>query len=245
MIHNNVSLMLSLSIFAQSINGKFTGRDRSDYFYHRSNYYNSTAPFTDKLYNMLTFDEGFKDYIYNCAKGVSACGIGHKINRSDPEFEMPQGTKISQDRIKELYREDVSRVVDQSKIFYPFYEELPEKAKLVVINMMFTLGVNGQKKFEEFNEALQKRNWNIAASWLRHSQWYWQKQPRVSRLIELMRTAENTLPIDMDFWGYHEYLVENAERRNWQIFNYYYKSPWAKLKRNQQLRIQKFGIIHF
>ena len=61
----------------------------------------------DVLRKEITEDEGCKYEIYLDHLGLPTCGIGHLIKESDEEHGKPVGTKVSEERVNQLFDEDI------------------------------------------------------------------------------------------------------------------------------------------
>ena len=60
------------------------------------------------LRDELKIDEGVKYEIYLDHLGLPTVGIGHLIKETDPEFGLEVGTKIDEERVNELFDEDIN-----------------------------------------------------------------------------------------------------------------------------------------
>jgi len=69
----------------------------------------------DKLKDQLKIDEGVKYEIYNDHLGYPTFGIGHLITASDPEYGMPVGTLVSEERVNEVFKLDVENLLAKQK----------------------------------------------------------------------------------------------------------------------------------
>ena len=94
-----------------------------------------------KLREELEIDEGVEYKIYNDHLGYPTFGVGHLILESDPEHGEEVGTPVSEERVIEAFEKDVEIVVDDCKVLYPDFDDLPEEAQRVIANMMFNIGV--------------------------------------------------------------------------------------------------------
>ena len=61
----------------------------------------------DQLRETLKVDEGVKNEIYLDHLGLPTCGIGHLITEDDPEHGLEVGTHIDDERVNELFDQDV------------------------------------------------------------------------------------------------------------------------------------------
>ena len=52
----------------------------------------------EKLREQLIIDEGVKYETYLDHLSLKTCGIGHLCREDDPEYDLPLGTKISEER---------------------------------------------------------------------------------------------------------------------------------------------------
>lgn len=141
----------------------------------------------DKLRKQLEIDEGCRDEIYLDHLGYPTFGIGHLIIKSDPEYGQPVGSKVSEDRIVEVFNKDVQNVIDDCKILYSDFYELPEEAQQVIANMMFNMGRTRLSKFKNMKKAVDERRWVKAGDEMMDSHWYNQVTNRANRLVERMR----------------------------------------------------------
>ena len=140
----------------------------------------------DKLRDQLKIDEGIEHKIYLDHLGLKTCGIGHLCLDGEPEFDMPVGTPISDERVNELFDEDVKIMVGECEKLYPYFEELPEEAQQIICNMMFNLGRPRLSKFKMMKRAVDNRDWKEAASQMKSSKWYSQVKNRADRLVNRM-----------------------------------------------------------
>ena len=142
----------------------------------------------DKLREQLEIDEGVKYEIYKDHLGYPTCGIGHLILESDPEHGEPVGTAVSEERVKELFDKDCQVMIDECKILYPDFDNLPEEVQQIIANMMFNMGRPRLSKFKKFIAAVIISNWQEAANQMVDSRWYRQVTNRADRLVQRMRS---------------------------------------------------------
>ena len=140
-----------------------------------------------KLREELEIDEGVEYQIYNDHLGYPTFGVGHLILESDPEHGEEVGTPVSEERVIEAFEKDVEIVVDDCKILYPDFDDLPEEAQRVIANMMFNMGRPRLSKFKGMKRGVDSRDWNAAADEMVDSNWYRQVTNRADRLVERIR----------------------------------------------------------
>ena len=140
-----------------------------------------------KLREELEIDEGVEYKIYNDHLGYPTFGVGHLILESDPEHGEEVGTPVSEERVIEAFERDVEIVVEDCKILYPDFDDLPEEAQRVIANMMFNMGRPRLSKFKGMKRGVDSRDWNAAADEMVDSNWYRQVTNRADRLVERIR----------------------------------------------------------
>ena len=136
----------------------------------------------EALREQLKIDEGVKYEIYKDHLGYPTFGIGHLITETDPEHGKPDGTKISEDRVNEVFETDVAKFVSESKILFPDLDDLPDVAQQVIVNMAFNMGRPRLSKFKNFIAGVNDRDWTRAAEEMMDSRWATQVGDRAIRL---------------------------------------------------------------
>ena len=136
----------------------------------------------EALREQLKIDEGVKYEIYKDHLGYPTFGIGHLITENDPEHGKPDGTKISEDRVNEIFETDVAKFVSEAKILFPDLDDLPDVAQQVIVNMAFNMGRPRLSKFKNFIAGVNDRDWTRAAEEMMDSKWATQVGDRAIRL---------------------------------------------------------------
>ena len=136
----------------------------------------------EALREQLKIDEGVKYEIYKDHLGYPTFGIGHLITENDPEHGKPDGTKISEDRVNEIFETDVAKFVSEAKILFPDLDDLPDVAQQVIVNMAFNMGLPRLSKFKNFFAVVNDRDWTRAAEEMMDSRWATQVGDRAIRL---------------------------------------------------------------
>ena len=137
----------------------------------------------DKLREDLIIDEGTKNEIYLDHLGLPTHGIGHLITEWDEEYGKPIGTPVSEDRVNQCFQVDVYGTIDECKILFEDFYELPEEVQLIIGNLMFNMGRPRLSKFVLFREAVKDRDWIECGNQLKNSRYYTQVTARADRLI--------------------------------------------------------------
>lgn len=144
----------------------------------------------ETLREELKIDEGCKYEIYLDHLGLPTFGIGHLILNSDPEYGLPVGTPVSEDRVNECFASDVETVLSECTLLYPNFSILPEQVQLIIANMMFNMGRPRLSKFKGMKAAVDAGDWHRAAVEMVDSRWYQQVTNRADRLVKRMRMVQ-------------------------------------------------------
>ena len=135
-------------------------------------------------------DEGIKYEIYLDHLGYPTVGIGHLIKKDDPEYGKPIGTKVTSERVGELFIVDAENAIKDCKKLFNNFDTIPEDIQHVLVNMMFNLGLSRFSKFKNFKAAIDVRNWKKASVEGRDSLWYRQVPNRAKRLMDRLENGK-------------------------------------------------------
>ena len=137
----------------------------------------------DQLRETLKVDEGVKNEIYLDHLGLPTCGIGHLITEDDPEHGLEVGTHIDDERVNELFDQDVQVTLGECRLLFQNFDDLPEEVKQICANLMFNMGRPRLSRFHKFRKALENNDWIEAGKELKDSRYYRQVTARADRLI--------------------------------------------------------------
>lgn len=136
------------------------------------------------LQDEIANDEGVVYETYHCSLGHLTGGIGHLITEWDEEFyEQPIGTKVPNEQVNDWFEKDIKVTINDCKIIFDNFDNLPEEAQLVIANMCFQLGRPRLSKFKNFIAAVKDEDWQRAGDEMQDSRWYKQTTNRADRLI--------------------------------------------------------------
>ena len=141
----------------------------------------------DQLRKTLKVDEGVKNEIYLDHLGLPTCGIGHLITEDDPEHGLEVGTHIDDERVNELFDQDVQVTLGECRLLYNDFDDLPEEAQQIIANMMFNMGRPRLSRFHKMKQAVDGRDWIEAGNQMMDSRWYKQVTTRADRLVRRMQ----------------------------------------------------------
>ena len=140
----------------------------------------------EQLREELKVDEGVKYEIYLDHLGLPTCGIGHLIQSTDPEHGLEVGTKVDEERVNELFDEDIQVTIQECKYLYNDFDDLPEEAQRIIANMMFNLGRPRLSRFLKMKQHVDNRDFVSASEEMKNSKWYRQVTNRAQRLCDRM-----------------------------------------------------------
>ena len=144
----------------------------------------------EKLRDQLKIDEGCVNSVYLDHLNLPTVGIGHLVTEWDDEYGKPVGTEVSEDRVNELFDQDVQVTIDECKLLYNNFNELPEEAQQIIANMMFNMGRPRLSRFHKMKRAVDAGDWEEAGNQMKDSRWYDQVTTRAERLVERMKAIQ-------------------------------------------------------
>ena len=135
----------------------------------------------DRLRELLEQDEGCVYAVYLDHLDKPTCGIGHLIVEGDEEYGWPVGAPVSEERVAELFEQDVQIAIKDAHWLHPDLDDMPEDAQITIISLAFQLGAPRYQLFIMHHAAIEARIWREAASQLRDSKLYRQTTARTER----------------------------------------------------------------
>ena len=140
----------------------------------------------ERLKEEIKADEGYKNEIYLDHLGLPTLGVGHLIKETDPEHGLEVGTKIDDERVNELFEEDINTTIQECTYLYDDFYVLPEEAQMIICNMMFNLGRPRLSRFLKMKKHIDNRDFKSASLEMKNSKWYRQVTNRAERLCKRM-----------------------------------------------------------
>jgi len=136
-----------------------------------------------EVFETLKVDEGVEYKVYADHLGLHTFGVGHLIVEGDPEWGSEFGTPVSEERVWEAFDKDLDTAISECQILFETFDEFPEEAQQVIVNMMFNMGRPRLSGFKKFCAAANEGDWKTAAVEGRDSKWYRQVTNRAERLM--------------------------------------------------------------
>lgn len=126
---------------------------------------------------------------YTCPAGRLTIGYGHNLE-AWPLLGLSAGSRISEERAREILQEDCARVAAMLDAALPWWRELSLPRQAVCLNMAFNLGVQGFLRFERTLGAVRRGEWEKAKGAMLQSRWAGQAGGRARELAEQMALGE-------------------------------------------------------
>tara|TARA_R100001594_G_scaffold29502_1_gene54997 strand:+ start:986 stop:1435 length:450 start_codon:yes stop_codon:yes gene_type:complete len=142
--------------------------------------------FLEELREEIAADEGVKHEIYLDHLGFKTCGIGHLCLGHELEYNLPVGTRITEERVAELFDQDIKRTLSDCQVIHPEYDDYPAEAQKVIASMCYQMGMPRLMKFRKTNDLIKKRMWREASIEMLNSRWHEQTPQRAKRLSQRM-----------------------------------------------------------
>jgi len=132
-----------------------------------------------KLKELLIQDEGFRQFPYKDSVGKLTIGIGRNI----------EDRGISQDEAEYLLNNDINHCLNDLEVSLPFFKDLDEPRKIVLLNMCFNVGIPTLMQFRKMRDAIEKHDYAEASKQMLDSTWAKQVGHRADRLAYIMEVG--------------------------------------------------------
>ena len=106
-----------------------------------------------ELKNHIKEYEGFSRLVYECTSGYATIGYGRNVEQ----------VGISKDEADHLLQNDIDQCLKELRGIMNRFDQLPDKAQLVLIDMCYNLGLSKLLNFENMLDAIDAGNWEKAS----------------------------------------------------------------------------------
>ncbi len=132
--------------------------------------------FQGDLLKQIKEHEGLRLKPYKCPAGRLTIGYGHNI----------EDNGLSKTACEFILFEDIDEAKKNLYAVFSreFFDDLKDKQKIALIDMMFNLGLSKFLTFKKFIKAVKERNWDKASVEMIHSKAYTQAKRRYQLLAE-------------------------------------------------------------
>ena len=118
--------------------------------------------------------EGFRPTVYKCTEGYDTIGYGFAIKDLD----------IDEDVADLILMKKLHKLLERIRIAFPWFKDIDDKAKSVVVNMCYQLGLSGFSKFKKTIYYLETEQYEEASMEMLDSLWAKQTPNRAKDLSE-------------------------------------------------------------
>ena len=135
-----------------------------------------------KIEELLIKHEGLKLKPYKDTKGILTIGVGRNL----------EDNGIEQNEALLMLKNDIKRCENELREIFINFDELPENAKLVLIDMIFNLGKTRFLKFKHMISAVKNRNWENMIKEMKNSKWCRELKNRCNDDVGLVQNLLTT-----------------------------------------------------
>ena len=131
------------------------------------------------LIEQIKQSEGFRPTVYKCTEGYDTIGYGFAIK------DLVLGEDIC-DMILERKVAELKLRIQQK---FPFYDDMAEAVKDVIVEMCYQMGVSGFSKFKKTIDHLMRKDYKAASEEMLDSRWAKQTPNRAKKLSDYVKYA--------------------------------------------------------
>jgi lysozyme len=136
-----------------------------------------------ELKRQLTGDEGKKKTVYKDSRGYWTIGIGILVDDRIP------GSGLREHEIQYIFNSRVDEVIEEVTRKLPWFQDLDDTRKGVLLNMAFQMGVPKLLEFVTTLRHVKEGNYKMAAFHMLKSRWAEQTPARAKRMADQMETG--------------------------------------------------------
>lgn len=136
-----------------------------------------------ELTRQLRGDEGEKFTVYQDHLGYWTIGVGRLVDPRKP------GAGLRPEEVSFLLANDIDDRINALHKRLPWFQNLDDARRGVLLNMSFQLGVDGVLGFKNTLALVEQGKYENAAHAMLQSKWAQQTPKRAQRLSEQMRTG--------------------------------------------------------
>ena len=135
-----------------------------------------------ELTQQLNRDEGREKFAYKDSLGYLTIGVGRLVDEK-------KGGGLRDDEMDYLLRNDINDRIDAITRALPWFQNLDDARKGVLLNMAFQMGTNGLLAFKNTLAEIRAGDYATASEMMLQSKWATQTPERAMRLAVQMKTG--------------------------------------------------------
>lgn len=136
-----------------------------------------------ELVRQLKGEEGEEPCVYPDEFGFATIGVGRLVDKRKP------GAGLRPYEIDFLLQNDIDDRIDQLTRKFPWFQNLDDVRKGVLVCMAFQLGMDGLLEFKNTLSLIELGKFNEAAAAMLRSKWATQTPARAQRMAKQMATG--------------------------------------------------------
>jgi lysozyme len=137
-----------------------------------------------ELTRQLVGDEGKRACVYKDHLGFDTIAVGRLVDSRKP------GAGLRDDEIRYLLNNDIDDRIEALTRALPWFQNLDDARKGVLLNMAFQLGTAGLLGFKTTLGMVERGEYEEAALQMLESKWATQTPERAKRLAQQMRSGQ-------------------------------------------------------
>lgn len=114
-----------------------------------------------ELSNHIKEYEGYSKLVYECTSGYATLGFGRNVEQ----------VGISKEEAEFMLHNDIEQCLKELRGIMNRFNDLPDKAQLVLVDMCYNLGLSKLLNFENMLDAIDAGNWQKASEELLDSKY--------------------------------------------------------------------------
>ena len=122
--------------------------------------------------------EGFRAKVYKCTEGYDTIGYGFAI----------KDLVLDEDIADLILMKKLHKLLERILIAFPWFKDVDDTAKAVIVNMCYQLGLSGFSKFKKTIYLLETEQYEEASVEMLDSLWAKQTPNRAKELSETLRS---------------------------------------------------------
>ena len=141
--------------------------------------------------------EGFKNKVYQDTRGNYTIGWGFNLSDKSADAKLSaigrnkaqymNGATISVADANKLLNQELSAAERTANKTFLSFSKQPDEAKIVLVDMTYSLGPNKIRDFKKFKAAIDSKDYKTAAKELENSRWYTQTGRRAKAHVEALK----------------------------------------------------------
>lgn len=133
-----------------------------------------------QLMDQIKRHEGVRYKVYSCPANKLTVGVGRNL----------EDLGLSQAEVDFLLDNDINRCIKELESAFPFYKDLDEARRGVLINMCFNIGISRLRRFKKTMAYIEQGDYDKASVEMLDSLWAKQVGKRAIELSKIMKEGE-------------------------------------------------------